>query len=145
MNVRRIERFTRQPIPVNVVEGFEPKRSAAPARAGARPGWKPGDGRNAAAKPAQRGFGKPSGAREGGYADRAPSGDRGADSRYADRGPREGFAPRTPSSAPRAGGYTAGAPRAPSGPREGQGQRREGGYKGAHPRSMDGARRSFGE
>ena len=154
MNIRRIERFTRQPIPVNVVEGFEPKRSAAPARTAARPGWKPGDGRNAG-KPAQRGFGKPTGPREGGYADRAPrdgfaarpQGDRpAADSRYADRGPREGYAARPQGDRPA-------ADRAPrdgnrfGGPREGQpqGQRREGGYKGAHPRSMDGARRSFGE
>ena len=154
MNIRRIERFTRQPIPVNVIEGFEPKRAAAP-RSAARPGWKPGDGRNG--KPAQRGFGKPSGPREGGYergyADRAPRegyaarphGDRPAsESRYADRGPREGYAPRPQGDRPA-------ADRAPrdgnrfGGPREGQGQRREGGYKGAHPRSMDGARRSFGE
>jgi len=160
MNIRRIERFTRQPIPVNVIEGYEPKRSAAPSRAGARPGWKPGDGRNAGgAKPAQRSFGKPSGPREGGYADRAPregfapregytprpQGDRApSESRYADRGPREGYAPRAQGDRPA-------ADRAPrdgnrfSAPREGQGQRREGGYKGAHPRSMDGARRSFGE
>jgi superfamily II DNA/RNA helicase len=56
MLVRRIERLTRQPIPVEVVEGFEPKR-AAPARSASRPGWKPGDGRNA--KPGQRSFSKP--------------------------------------------------------------------------------------
>jgi superfamily II DNA/RNA helicase len=168
MNIRRIERFTRQPIPVNVIEGFEPKRAAAP-RSAARPGWKPGDGRNG--KPAQRGFGKPSGPREGGYGERSYGGERAAggerpqyESRYADRGPREGgqreggYASRTPSErAPREGGYQgqrreggygAGAPRDGNrfgGPREGQGQRREGGYKGAHSRSMDGARRSFGE
>ncbi|WP_374584193.1 DEAD/DEAH box helicase [Pseudoduganella sp.] len=56
MLVRRIERLTRQPIPVEVVEGFEPKRAAAPRSAG-RPGWKPGDGRNA--KPGQRSFSNP--------------------------------------------------------------------------------------
>jgi len=142
--MRRIERFTRQPVPVGVIEGFEPKRSAPAARAGARPGWKPGDGRTAA-KPAQRSFGKPAGAREGGYGERtprepyAPRADRApSESRYADRGPREGYAPRPQGDRPAA------AARAP---REGQpqGQRREGGYKGAHPRSMDGARRSFGE
>jgi superfamily II DNA/RNA helicase len=168
MNVRRIERFTKQTIPVDVVEGFEPKRSA-PARSGARPGWKPGDGRNAA-KPGQRSFSKPAyGApREGGYADRAPreggyarpADSRPADSRYADRGPREGFgAPRTGGYGDRPqreGGYRGAAPRegAPaSAPREGgyrgnrpEGARREGGYnKSAHPRSADGARRSFGE
>jgi superfamily II DNA/RNA helicase len=68
MNVKRIERFTKQLIPVGVVEGFEPKRSA-PARTGARPGWKPGDGRAPAGKPGQRSFAKPgSGPREGGFA-----------------------------------------------------------------------------
>jgi superfamily II DNA/RNA helicase len=164
MNMRRIERFTRQPIPVGVVEGFEPKRSAPASRAGARPGWKPGDGRNAA-KPGQRSFSKPSGAREGGYGERAPReayaprpyGDRApSESRYADRGPRDS-APREggyqgqrsgayADRAPREGGGYAGRPAADRAPRDGQrdGQR-QGGYKGAHPRSMEGARRTFGE
>jgi superfamily II DNA/RNA helicase len=57
MHVRRIERFTKQTIPVEVVEGFEPKRAAAP-RSAARPGWKPGDG-GRSAKPGQRSFSKP--------------------------------------------------------------------------------------
>lgn len=57
MLVRRIERLTRQPIPVEVVEGFEPKRAAAPRSAG-RPGWKPGDG-GRSAKPGQRSFSNP--------------------------------------------------------------------------------------
>jgi superfamily II DNA/RNA helicase len=57
VNVRRIERFTKQTIPVDVVEGFEPKRSAPP-RSGNRPGWKPGDGRGHG-KPGQRSFHKP--------------------------------------------------------------------------------------
>ncbi|WP_426171286.1 DEAD/DEAH box helicase [Pseudoduganella sp. R-34] len=56
MLVRRIERLTRQPIPVEVIEGFEPKR-AAPSRSASRPGWKPGDGRNS--KPGQRSFSNP--------------------------------------------------------------------------------------
>ncbi|WEF35256.1 DEAD/DEAH box helicase [Pseudoduganella chitinolytica] len=56
MNVKRIERFTKQTIPVDVVEGFEPKRSAPP-RSAARPGWKPGEGRGG--KPGQRSFSKP--------------------------------------------------------------------------------------
>ena len=169
MNVRRIERFTKQPIPVDVVEGFEPKR-ATPAT---RPGWKPGDGRNG--KPGQRSFGKPSGPRQGGYErpqyDRAPREgqaerpqyDRAPrtggqerpqyESRYADRGPREGQGerPQYADRAPREGAPRYGDQRRPAGhaaPREGNrfgGQRREGGYKGAHPRSMDGSRRSFGE
>jgi hypothetical protein len=57
MNVRRIERFTKQTIPVEVIEGFEPKR-AGPARSASRPGWKPGDG-GRSAKPGQRSFSNP--------------------------------------------------------------------------------------
>jgi superfamily II DNA/RNA helicase len=63
MNVKRIERFTKQTIPVDVVEGFEPKRSAPP-RSAARPGWKPGEGRGG--KPGQLSFSKPGAQREGG-------------------------------------------------------------------------------
>ncbi|WP_409267723.1 DEAD/DEAH box helicase [Massilia sp. BHUDP2] len=164
MNVRRIERFTKQTIPVDVVEGFEPKR-AAPTRSASRPGWKPGDGRNGH-KPGQRSFSKPGyGApreggygdrapREGGYGDRAPReggyGDRApreggyarpAESRYADRGPREGY------GAPRTGGYgdrpqREGGYRRDAAPREGapSGAPREGGYRGTRP---EGAR--YGE
>ncbi|PRC91081.1 DEAD/DEAH box helicase [Solimicrobium silvestre] len=84
MNVKRIERFTKQLIPVEVVEGFEAKRSASP-RSSAKPGgWKPGDGRSnsnsrngngggntgsgyAGNKPAQRTFSKPAApSRDGG-------------------------------------------------------------------------------
>ncbi|MDB5916904.1 MAG: ATP-dependent helicase, partial [Massilia sp.] len=66
MNVKRIERFTKQLIPVNVVEGFEPKRTASAPRSAARPGsWKPGDNRAAPAKPGQRTFSKPNAPRSG--------------------------------------------------------------------------------
>jgi superfamily II DNA/RNA helicase len=59
MNVKRIERFTKQLIPVNVVEGYEPKKTASAPRSSARPGgWKPGDNRGGA-KPGQRSFSKP--------------------------------------------------------------------------------------
>jgi superfamily II DNA/RNA helicase len=61
MNVKRIERFTKQSIPVDVVVGMEPKRSAAP-RSAARPGWKPGDNRGFK-KPGQRSFAQPGAAR----------------------------------------------------------------------------------
>ncbi|SNS30654.1 Superfamily II DNA and RNA helicase [Noviherbaspirillum humi] len=65
MNVRRIERFTKQTIPVDVIAGFEPKRSARPARKA--DGWKPGDNRRGGAKPGQRSFSKPGAPRrEGG-------------------------------------------------------------------------------
>jgi superfamily II DNA/RNA helicase len=112
INVKRIERFTKQLIPVDVVVGFEPKRSA-PARTGARPGWKPGDGRNAA-KPGQRSFQKPgSGSREGGY--------------RSESAPREGgynrdAAPRR-DSAPREGGYRGSNPRSADGARRTYGDR----------------------
>ena len=77
INVKRIERFTKQLIPVEVVVGFEAKRSATP-RSSAKPGgWKPGDGRSNSrtgayagnSKPAQRTFSKPNSvpAREGGF------------------------------------------------------------------------------
>ncbi len=58
MHVKKIERFTKQSIPVDVIEGFEPKRAAAPR---SRPGWKPGDGRKPGngSKPGQRTFAKP--------------------------------------------------------------------------------------
>jgi superfamily II DNA/RNA helicase len=58
MNVKRIERFTKQTIPVDVVVGFEPKRAAA-ARSAARPGWKPGDNNRGFKKPGQRSFAQP--------------------------------------------------------------------------------------
>jgi hypothetical protein len=87
MNVKRIERFTKQLIPVEVIEGFEPKRTASPrpAKSG---GWKPGDNRGA--KPGQRSFSKPAAPRRDGSAGTGfSSGPRGADS-----GARRTFADR---------------------------------------------------
>ncbi len=80
VHVKRIERFTKQSIPVDVVEGFEPKKSAAPAAR--RPGWRPGDGRGGkpGTKPGQRSFAKPGSAPRkegGGY--RSERNDRGGD------------------------------------------------------------------
>ncbi len=44
VHVKRIERFTKQPIPVDVVEGYEPTKAASTRRP--KPaGWRPGDGR----------------------------------------------------------------------------------------------------
>ncbi len=83
VHVKRIERFTKQPIPVDVIEGFEPKKAAAPR---SRPGWKPGDNRgrngNGNGKPGQRTFSKPGAPRKdgGGYRgnrEGRPQGDRG--------------------------------------------------------------------
>lgn len=89
MNVKRIERFTKQLIPVNVVEGFEPKRTASAPRSAARPGgWKPGDNRAAAAKPGQRTFSKPNAPRSGeggGYKGSNPRSTDGTRRSYGDR------------------------------------------------------------
>ncbi|MBV8665435.1 MAG: DEAD/DEAH box helicase [Burkholderiaceae bacterium] len=58
MNVKRIERFTKQTIPVDVIEGYEPKKTASAPRKSS--GWRPGDNRrNNTAKPGQRTFAKP--------------------------------------------------------------------------------------
>ncbi len=75
MNVKRIERFTKQPIPVDVVEGLEPKKTASPSRSSKPSGWKPGANRNgnsngnSNSKPGQRSFSSPSAPRKdgGGY------------------------------------------------------------------------------
>lgn len=65
MNVKRIERFTKQLIPVDVVEGFEPKKTASTSRAPSKSGgWKPGDNRSGA-KPGQRTFSSPNAAPRG--------------------------------------------------------------------------------
>jgi superfamily II DNA/RNA helicase len=89
MNVKRIERFTKQLIPVNVVEGFEPKRTASAPRSAARPGsWKPGDNRAAPAKPGQRTFSKPNAPRSGeggGYKGSNPRSADGARRSFTDR------------------------------------------------------------
>ncbi len=83
MNVKRIERFTKQTIPVNVIEGFEPKKSA-PARSTARPsGWKPGDGRNFN-KPGQRTFSKPGAPRKEGGGSGSGGGYKGSNPRSTD-------------------------------------------------------------
>ncbi|HEX8603316.1 MAG TPA: DEAD/DEAH box helicase [Pseudoduganella sp.] len=127
MNVRRIERFTKQSIPVNVVEGFEPKKTAAP-RSAARPGWKPGENR----KPSgQRSFAKPAYPRDG-----APRPEGGGFARDSSHYRSEG----TPFRAD-------GAPRPEGGfRREGAPARKEGGgfRRDSAPRS-DAPRRPWGE
>jgi len=74
VHIKRIERFTKQLIPVDVIAGLEPKRTASPSRP--KPGgWKPGDKRNNSAKPGQRTFSKPGAPRKegGGYGKSARS------------------------------------------------------------------------
>ncbi len=69
MNVKRIERFIKQTIPVDIIEGFEPKKTTFAPRSNSKPGgWKPGDSRGHA-KFGQRTFSKPNAApRSGGSA-----------------------------------------------------------------------------
>jgi superfamily II DNA/RNA helicase len=146
MNVRRIERFTKQTIPVDVVEGFEPKRSAAP-RSGARPGWKPGDGRNSS-KPGQRSFHKPGGEQPGGQREGGYRGDAPRAGYRADAPRREGgYEGQRREGAPRQGGFAADGQRREGGGgfrSEGAPRRERSGF-GAHPRSADSARRTFGD
>ena len=96
INVKRIERFTKQLIPVDVIEGFEPKKTAVAARAPSRKpsGWKPGDkrktGNNFGKAPSQRSFSKPSGSARseggGGYAGKSRFNDSGSSRRsFGDR------------------------------------------------------------
>src|SRR5450830_1866581 len=67
MHVKRIERFTKQPIPVDVVEGYEPKKTAAPARTARKPGgWRPGDNRSSPPRSAGNGAGNGGGRSFGG-------------------------------------------------------------------------------
>jgi superfamily II DNA/RNA helicase len=93
MNVKRIERFTKQLIPVDVIVGFEPKRTASASRP--KPGgWKPGDNRGNASKPGQRTFSKPGAParKEGGGFNKGPrTGDGGG---YNNGAPRRSFADR---------------------------------------------------
>ncbi|MGV7211345.1 DEAD/DEAH box helicase [Oxalobacteraceae bacterium A2-2] len=84
MNVKRIERFTKQLIPVNVVEGYEPKKTA-PARSSRPGGWKPGDNRGGA-KPGQRSFSKPGAPRKEGGGYRSEGGYRGEGSSHREGG-----------------------------------------------------------
>jgi len=67
MNVRNIERFTKQQIPVDIIAGYEPKKTAATSSY--KPGWKPG-GARAPAKSGQRTdsrFGKPGAPKREGF------------------------------------------------------------------------------
>ena len=149
MHVRRIERFTKQTIPVEVVEGFEPKRAAAP-RSAARPGWKPGQGR----KPDQRSFSKPRS--EGGHyrSDSTPfRAERSEGSNFRSEGNfrKEGGGYRNDSPGFRGSERSEGGPRKEGGHRE-RGEStfrsREGGYNKA-PRSdaprSDAPRRPWGD
>jgi superfamily II DNA/RNA helicase len=89
VNVKRIERFTKQLIPVDVITGLEPKRTASAARPNHKStGWKPGDNRGAPSKAGPRTFSKPGVAprKDAGSFNKAPrTGDSGARRTFSDR------------------------------------------------------------
>ena len=86
--LKRIERFTHQPMPINVVVGFEPRRTPSPnaPRPSARPRTGAGKGYGNAAKPAGRtGWGgKSAGGSRDGYAARRGEPTRGGGARRSD-------------------------------------------------------------
>ncbi|MFM0386760.1 DEAD/DEAH box helicase [Paraburkholderia dipogonis] len=112
--LKRIERFVRTPLPVNVVEGFEPRKSA-PSGGGGRPGFggrgRPGGGNggggrrfgsgSGAGKPAGNGGGSRSGSGNGGgWAGKSAGGGSreggfGGGSRDGGYGARRSDGPRT--------------------------------------------------
>lgn len=76
VHVKRIERFTKQLIPVNVIEGLEPKKAPSANRANRKPdGWKPGSKRSSHKPSGQRTFAKPGESHKKGPAKHARSGD----------------------------------------------------------------------
>ncbi|MBR7784188.1 DEAD/DEAH box helicase [Undibacterium luofuense] len=120
LHVRRIERFTKQTIPVDVIEGYEPQRAPAAARGNRKPGWKPGEGRgkprsgsSSGGRSGQRSFGAGAGAGNGSSYGGQRSFGAGAGAAAAGNGGQRGF-----------GG---GQERSERGERAGYGQRREGG------------------
>ncbi len=134
--LKRIERFVRSPLPVNVIEGFEP-RKAPPANRGfggrGRPGGNGGGGGNG------RRFGN-GGGKPGGYGNRSGNGGNGGNSGY--QGKSEGAR----GGQSRDGGYGSregyGASRGEGGNRGGFGQPRGDSY--GRPREGFGARRNDG-
>jgi len=122
--LKRIERFVRSPLPVNVVEGFEP-RKAPPA--GARPGFgrgRPGGGnsnggRRFGGRPGSttgsgNGGGNGTGGGRSGY-----GGSKSAGSGSRDGGSRDGYGNRDGYGGSRDGGYGARRSDGPRNPRRG--------------------------
>ncbi|MFJ3058302.1 DEAD/DEAH box helicase [Herbaspirillum sp. NPDC087042] len=138
MQVKRIERFTKQTIPVDVVEGFEPKKSAAPRSPRKPGGWRPGDGRGNNGPRYGAGNREGGGHREGGYGGNREGGG------YA--GNREGGGGYGGN---REGGYNREG-RSFGGNKPSNGPRREGGGGGGYKGNgggfrADGPRRSYGD
>ncbi|WP_246795302.1 DEAD/DEAH box helicase [Burkholderia perseverans] len=109
--LKRIERFVRTPLPVNVIEGFEPRK--APPRGGpgrGRPGGGNGGGRRFGS-----GSGKPGGSREGGYG----GGNRDGNRSYGSGNGNSWGNKSASGGGNREGGYGGRRSDAPRGPRRG--------------------------
>ncbi|HKR45031.1 MAG TPA: DEAD/DEAH box helicase [Paraburkholderia sp.] len=150
--LKRIERFVRSPLPVNVVEGFEP-RKAPPANRGFGGRGRPGGG-NGGGRRFGNGNGKP-----GGYGARGGNGGNGGDRNgnswgNKPEGSRGGYGAREGgyNSGSREGGYNSGSreggfgggSRGGEGNRGGYGQQREGYGRSREGGGGYGARRNDG-
>ncbi|RAR60045.1 superfamily II DNA/RNA helicase [Paraburkholderia unamae] len=141
--LKRIERFVRSPLPVNVVEGFEP-RKAPPANRGfggrGRPGGGNGGGRR---------FGNGGGnGKPGGYGARGGNGGNGGDRNgnswgNKPEGSRGGYGAREGGYGSREGGFGGGS-RSGEGNRGGYSQQREGYGRPREGGGGYGARRNDG-
>ncbi|MEX3907150.1 DEAD/DEAH box helicase [Paraburkholderia sp. BR14319] len=140
--LKRIERFVRSPLPVNVVEGFEP-RKAPPANRGFGGRGRPGGG-NGGGRRFGNGNGKP-----GGYGARAGNGGNGGERNgnswgNKPEGSRGGYGARDGgyNSGSREGGFGGGS--RGEGNRGGYGQQREGYGRSREGGGGYGARRNDG-
>ncbi|MEX3689076.1 DEAD/DEAH box helicase [Paraburkholderia sp. BR14263] len=140
--LKRIERFVRSPLPVNVVEGFEP-RKAPPANRGFGGRGRPGGG-NGGGRRFGNGNGKP-----GGYGARAGNGGNGGERNgnswgNKPEGSRGGYGAREGgyNSGSREGGFGGGS--RGEGNRGGYGQQREGYGRSREGGGGYGARRNDG-
>ncbi|MBB2929467.1 DEAD/DEAH box helicase [Paraburkholderia silvatlantica] len=136
--LKRIERFVRSTLPVNVVEGFEP-RKAPPANRGFGGRGRPGGG-NGGGRRFGNGNGKP-----GGYGARGGNGgDRNGNSwGNKPEGSRGGYGAREGGYGSREGGFGGGS-RGGEGNRGGYGQQREGYGRSREGGGGYGARRNDG-
>ncbi|MEX3946413.1 DEAD/DEAH box helicase [Paraburkholderia sp. EG287B] len=142
--LKRIERFVRSPLPVNVVEGFEP-RKAPPANRGFGGRGRPGGG-NGGGRRFGNGNGKP-----GGYGARGGNGGNGGDRNgnswgNKPEGSRGGYGAREGgyNSGSREGGFGGGSRGGEGNRGGGYGQQREGYGRSREGGGGYGARRNDG-
>ena len=145
--LKRIERFVRSPLPVNVVEGFEPRKAAPTNR-----GFGGGRGRPGGGNGGGRRFGNGGGnGKPGGYGARGGNGggngggDRNGNSwGNKPEGSRGGYGAREGGFGAREGGFGGGSRGSEGGNRGGYGQQREGYGRSREGGGGYGARRNDG-